>query len=195
MRGAWDEPTQDPLSALRDGDPTPFERFVVLEAATLLGFFRRLGAPAEEAEDLAQETLLKLYRNAQRYEARESFSSFVFRVARNAWIDSQRRRSVRPERAAGGGGDDDPDRAARVTAEQPEAGAGLDSRTRAAALLDALGALPEGQRAVFELGALQELPYEEVSEVLGIPVGTVKSRMFHAVRRLRERLKGFEEEL
>ncbi len=195
MRGAWDEPTQDPLSALRDGDPTPFERFVVLEAATLLGFFRRLGAPAEEAEDLAQETLLKLYRNAQRYEARERFSSFVFRVARNAWIDSQRRRSVRPERAAGGGGDDDPDRAARVTAEQPEAGAGLDSRTRAAALLDALGALPEGQRAVFELGALQELPYEEVSEVLGIPVGTVKSRMFHAVRRLRERLKGFEEEL
>jgi RNA polymerase sigma-70 factor (ECF subfamily) len=195
VRGAWDEPTQDPLSALRDGDPTPFERFVVLEAATLLGFFRRLGAPAEEAEDLAQETLLKLYRNAQRYEARESFSSFVFRVARNAWIDSQRRRSVRPERAAGGGGDDDPDRAARVTAEQPEAGAGLDSRTRAAALLDALGALPEGQRAVFELGALQELPYEEVSEVLGIPVGTVKSRMFHAVRRLRERLKGFEEEL
>jgi RNA polymerase sigma-70 factor (ECF subfamily) len=195
VRGAWDEPTQDPLSALRDGDPTPFERFVVLEAATLLGFFRRLGAPAEEAEDLAQETLLKLYRNAQRYEARESFSSFVFRVARNAWIDSQRRRSVRPERAAGGGGDDDPDRAARVTAEQPEAGAGLDSRTRGAALLDALGALPEGQRAVFELGALQELPYEEVSEVLGIPVGTVKSRMFHAVRRLRERLKGFEEEL
>lgn len=195
MRGAWDEPTQDPLSALRDGDPTPFERFVVLEAATLLGFFRRLGAPAEEAEDLAQETLLKLYRNAQRYEARERFSSFVFRVARNAWIDSQRRRSVRPERAAGGGGDDDPDRAARVTAEQPEAGAGLDSRTRAAALLDALGALPEGQRAVFELGALQGLPYEEVSEVLGIPVGTVKSRMFHAVRRLRERLKGFEEEL
>jgi RNA polymerase sigma-70 factor (ECF subfamily) len=195
VRGAWDEPTQDPLSALRDGDPTPFERFVVLEAATLLGFFRRLGAPAEEAEDLAQETLLKLYRNAQRYEARERFSSFVFRVARNAWIDSQRRRSVRPERAAGGGGDDDPDRAARVTAEQPEAGAGLDSRTRAAALLDALGALPEGQRAVFELGALQGLPYEEVSEVLGIPVGTVKSRMFHAVRRLRERLKGFEEEL
>lgn len=195
MRGAWDEPAQDPLSALRDGDPTPFERFVVLETATLFGFFRRLGAPAEEAEDLAQETLLKLYRNAQRYEARERFSSFVFRVARNAWIDSQRRRAVRPERAAGDGGDDDPDRAARVTAQQPDAGAGLDGRTRAAALLDALGALPEGQRAVFELGALQELPYEEVSEVLGIPVGTVKSRMFHAVRRLRERLKRFEEEL
>ena len=53
-------------------------------------------------------------------------------------------------------------------------------------LQQGVAALPQGQRQVFELGVLQELGYSEIGELLQIPVGTVKSRMFHAVRRLRD---------
>jgi RNA polymerase sigma-70 factor (ECF subfamily) len=60
-------------------------------------------------------------------------------------------------------------------------------------LTQALAELPQGQREVFELGAVQGLPYGEVAELLGIPVGTVKSRMFHAVRRMRQLLEGAED--
>jgi RNA polymerase sigma-70 factor (ECF subfamily) len=57
-----------------------------------------------------------------------------------------------------------------------------------ASLERAVASLPPGQREVFELGVMQEMGYAEIGELLGIPVGTVKSRMFNAVRRLRESL-------
>lgn len=186
MRVAWDDEPLDPLAALREGDPAPFDRFVEAEAPTLIGFFRRLGASWAEAEDLTQETCLKLYRSAPRYAARERFTSYVFRIARNAWIDAGRRRAVRPEPAAGAAGEDGPE--LRLVDGQPSPGRQLESREDAARLTRALGRLPAGQRLVFELGAIQELPYDQIGEALSIPVGTVKSRMFNAVRRLRELL-------
>ena len=186
MRGAWDDEPLDPLAALREGDPAPFDRFVETEAATLIGFFRRLGADWAEAEDLAQDTFLKLYRSAPRYAARERFASYVFRVARNAWIDLGRRRSVRPEPAAGAGREPGPE--LRLVDQAPTPERLTAAREEAGRLERALARLPEPQRLVFELGVLQELPYEQVGSALSVPVGTVKSRMFNAVRRLRDLL-------
>lgn len=196
MRAEWNG-DRDPLSALWAGRGDGlFSDFVRLETDTFLGFFRRLGAGPEEAEDLTQELFVRLYRHAPRYRPTERFLPLCFRVARNAWIDAQRRRAVRPPDAIGEGGDQDcggdgrpldldgqhrdlrelaPDRAAEIGES-------------AAEVERALKQLSDGQRAVFELGLVQELPYPEIAAVLDIPVGTVKSRMFHAVRRLRDLL-------
>ena len=67
---------------------------------------------------------------------------------------------------------------------------GLSRTEEVERLRVALASLPDHHRLVFELGVVQELPYAEIGEILEIPVGTVKSRMFHAVRKLQEALGG-----
>ena len=195
MKGSWDS-DRDPLVALRRGDPSLFEEFVRVEAGTLIAFFRRLGADRTEAEDLSQEVFLKLYRSAPSYQRQSAFPSFALRVARNAWIDRRRRRGSRPELRSIDGG---PGSGAEETGQGASLAATLESRepapwsalTRddeARLLREALAKLPPAQSVVFDLAVVQRLPYPEIADVVGIPVGTVKSRVFNAVRALRELL-------
>ena len=192
VKWTW-ETGSDPLEALRAGDPAPFEAFVDSAGAAFVAFFVRQGAGAE-AEDLAQDVFLKLYRHAETYEADGRFGAFALRVARNTWIDHTRRRAVRPAPAAGTAEDDEPvePTALRGADERtpPEPGAVLERDEEARRALAAVQRLSEGHRIVFELAILQGLSYPVIAEQLDIPVGTVKSRMHHAVRRLREGLDG-----
>lgn len=189
MKGSWDD-ERDPLAALRGGNRGPFEEFVRSEAATLLRFFQRHGAALGEAEDLAQEVFLKLYRSAPTYSAQSRFSSYVLRVARNAWIDRRRRRAVRPEGPS-------LDEAAEGSASllellpgsEPEVSRRAERLEERERVRAALAHLPESHAVVVELALVQQRPYAEISELLGIPVGTVKSRVFHALRKLREILQ------
>lgn len=201
MKESWDGES-DPLVALREGRPGPFEAFVGSETRRFLAFFDRLGAPRAESEDLVQETFLKLFRLASTagpdgpYRPEGRFMSFAFRVAKNAFIDRRRREAARPRRAtgpaAGPGADRDGSGAdalelAQTTVEAPDAQA--QRGEEAARVRDVVGTLPDAHRLVFELGILQELPYAEISDILSIPVGTVKSRMHNAVRKVRAALE------
>lgn len=188
MKGQW-EAERDPLVALQNGDPTLFEEFVRSEVPTFLAFFVHLGAERTEAEDLTQDVFVKLYRSAPAYEPRSAFPSFALRVARNAWIDRRRRNAVRPTGAS----------LDELGEGEPLAG-GLSSPVADAAALAALSedrerlakaiaALPPAHAAVFQLAVLRGLPYAEISAALSIPVGTVKSRVFNALRKLREMLE------
>jgi RNA polymerase sigma-70 factor, ECF subfamily len=184
LKVPWDQ-KDDPLEALRDGDPGPFEAFVRSETSTFLAFFRRLGARPAEAEDLTQETLLKMFRHASGYSHQGRFTAYAFRVARNAWIDRARRRGARPQEASGGTGEEDirPD---PISTREEEPGVALSRRDEANRLQGALAELGEPHRLVFELGVMQEMPYADIASMLEVPIGTVKSRMFHAVRKLRQ---------
>jgi RNA polymerase sigma-70 factor (ECF subfamily) len=186
---------QDPLAALRAGHPGPFEAFVVSETPRLMAFFARLGASQVEAEDLVQELFLKLFQQAQHYEHQGRFVPYVLRVARNAWIDRVRRRAVRVDEARPSGSapareDADTELAesdvAWAASREADPSASAAQREQVAALRRAWCALPEHHRLVFELGVLQERSYQEIGELLDVPVGTVKSRMFYALRKLRE---------
>ena len=196
MKDLWDG-ERDPLAALVEGRTGPFEAFVEAETSTFLGFFSRLGARRSEAEDLTQETLLKLFRlaaasnpvpdsssssGAVSYEARGQFRGFAFRVARNVWIDRGRKRSAEPLVVDG-----DNQFGADPGAENPVAR--LEAVEESERIRAAVAELSEGHRLVFDLGVLQGLAYSDISAALGIPVGTVKSRMFHAVHRVRDSLE------
>jgi len=220
LKETWDGES-DPLVALREGRPGPFEAFVGAETRRFLAFFDRLGAPRAESEDLVQETFLKLFRLASAhpgssahpgtgvhpgtgapYRPEGRFLAFAFRVAKNAWIDRRRREAARPRRAlesgpaggdTGGAVEDALDRAtARASAAQDSSGpdAVAERLEEAARIRDVVGTLPDAHRLVFELGILEERPYAEISEILEIPVGTVKSRMHNAVRKVRAALDG-----
>lgn len=193
MKGDWDLPL-DPLVALREGDPAPFEDFVRRTTRPLVAFFRRQGAGTHLAEDLVQEVYLKLHNHAPRYRAERRFQAFCLQVARNVWIDWSRKRGVR----AAEKGADEP---AVLEAGQPLGPAAFPAPEESASLEEEAGRLrrllaelPETHRSAFELGVIQELPYAEIAELLDIPVGTVKSRVFHAVRKLRGALEEAGEE-
>lgn len=174
----------DPFLRYRAGDPGAFEEIVGAFADRLVRFFRRLGGDAATAEDLVQEVFLKMVRGARDYEPRGRFDAYVFRVARNAWIDHVRAAQARPPvRPLEGAFEPIPDPA-------PGPGEKAGGSEEAGRVLAALARLPERERLVVELGLFQGLPYAEVSSILEIPVGTVKSRMFAAVRRLRGELEG-----
>ena len=188
MKGLW-EAGRDPLAALRAGDPELFAAFVRAETATFVRFFRRLGADRGTSEDLTQEVFVKLFKCADTYARQGAFASFALRIARNAWVDNRRRAAARMAHEPLGIAELPP-----THVVQPRAGSEDDASTRPSAdeeaqrLRDAIAGLPSTHALVFELAVMQELPYVEIAAMLDIPVGTVKSRVFHAVRKLRATL-------
>ena len=159
------------------GDREAFAALVRRHQRPLLNFFRRCGVQTD-AEDLVQQTFIRLYRYRDRYTPSATLTTFLYLLARQVWIDELRRRQ-RSERLRKGLEAEPPPAEAPVT--QPKHG-GMDVEA-------ALAALPEGLRMVVVLGIYQGLAYADVAAALKIPVGTVKSRMFNALRLLRQRLE------
>ena len=139
----------------------------------LLNFFWRQGLSYSEGEDLVQETYLRLWKYRHAYVRTAKLSTFLFLMARQVRIDALRRRTRRENREEDWVKE-------RPTCGDPAAfGVREDVRW-------ALAKLSEPLRDVVELGVFQDLPYAEVAEILGIPVGTVKSRMHNALKELKE---------
>ena len=138
----------------------------------LLNFFWRLGVSYSEGEDLVQETYLRLWKYRESYRPTAKLSTFLFLMARQVRLDALRSETRRARREEDWG-------AEQPTVARPDENAREDVRW-------AVSRLSEPLRDVVELGVFQDLPYAEVSEILGIPVGTVKSRMSNALRKLKE---------
>jgi RNA polymerase sigma-70 factor, ECF subfamily len=136
-------------------------------APALLAYFRRQPALAGVAEDLVQDTFARVLRRPERLRVSVSARAYVFGIARHVGLDLLRaRRELVPWE----------DQAAPVE-ERDER---LDT------MRVAIAALPEPHRETLLLRLQQELSYEEIAEVLAVPVGTVRSRLHHAVLRLQE---------
>jgi RNA polymerase sigma-70 factor, ECF subfamily len=133
----------------------------------------------EDAEDVAQEAFAKAYRSFSRLRDRDRFRAWLVRMTWRLAMDRRRgdrRRSIREvEHTAG--------------VAEPDAADALAVRERAEHLWRAIDALPEKLRVVVVLANLEEHDLSEVSRLLGVPVGTVKSRLFLARTRLKEELQ------
>ncbi len=171
------------------GDEAAFEPLVHSVLPRLIGFFRRLGADASIAEDCAQEVLMKVYRVRAGYTARARFTTYLFHIARNHWIDVYRHRKLGPRTVSTDvfRGDDD-GRPLELEGPPVVPGGELGREELLAALERAVGGLGEEHREVFVLARVENLRYQEISRILGIPVGTVKSRMHAAWRQIRAAL-------
>jgi RNA polymerase sigma-70 factor, ECF subfamily len=181
----------DWLQRHRDGEPTAFRQLVDAYRDRMLQFFYRLCWDRDRAEDLAQELFLKLVLASKRYRPEGRMATFVYRVATNLWIDHYRQQRPRPRFQSYDQvvlpGDDAPTTLDYAGSDVPPPQQLADGEERQA-LRRALERLTEPHRLVFELAVYQERPYGEISELLGIPVGTVKSRMHNAVTALKQML-------
>ncbi len=181
------------MARLGAGDETALAALYERWAGPLLAFIERMCGDRATAEDILQEVFLRVWRAAPRYQPTARFSTWLFQVARNAWLNEREKMLRRPRSLEMDAADDDSESASAshedTRAPKPERGA-MDKEL--AHRIDAsVARLPEKLREVWVLGAVQELPYPEVSAILDIPVGTVKSRMFQAVRLLRSDLERY----
>lgn len=167
-----------------DLDPEQaFTRYVVPEVDTLYRVALSLTRNHADAKDLVQDTLVRAYRSIDRFDGRHP-RAWLFTIVRNTHINRQRRR--RPELLH------DPD-ATLARLESTESGAGnaedrVMDRTFDAAVESSLRDLSPKYRQVVELVDIDGLTYEEAAGVLGVPVGTVMSRLHRARRRMRNQL-------
>ena len=159
------------------GDEDAFAVIVRRHQQMLLGHFHRVGA-GDDAEDLVQQTFVRVFRYRDRYQPSAKLTTFLFLIARQVWIDELRRRK-RDERMRSSWVEEHGE-------DELDTSLGPSSAAEAVDLEGALASLGEGARAVVDLGVMRGLPYPEVSRILGIPVGTVKSRMFNALKALRK---------
>jgi len=167
------------------GDVGAFEALLRRHRAALHAFLYRLTGDRSRAEDLAQETWLKVVAAAPRWERRARFTTWAFSIARNVALDEARRSSHRTVESLDAPRADGRVLADGVAAEAPGPDRGAESALLRPKLEAALAALPLEQREVFVLREYAGVPFADIAEITGAPVPTVKSRMRYALEALR----------
>ena len=161
-----------------------FEELVRRYQRPISAYVYRMVGNYESALDLTQEIFIKVYNSLRRYRAEFKFSTWIYKIAHNAAVDHLRRNWNRElSLVAGPEGDsfDLPIESARLSPEQES-----ERRERRTEIESVVRALPANYRELIILRHSQDLSYEEIVEVTGLPLGTVKNRLFRAREMMRQ---------
>lgn len=182
------------MLAFKSGDARAFSTLVTRHRGSVFNFILRYTNHRQRAEDLLQETWLKVVRSAAEYQPKARFTTWVFTIARNLCVDSARKENYRKTDsldAPVAGGDDGEGRALGELVQDHD-GASPDRaahNTRLRPMIEkALQSLPDEQREVFLLREYHGIGFKEIAEVTQVNENTVKSRMRYALDGLRKRL-------
>lgn len=183
------------MLATKAGDRQAFDALVEALRGRAFQVARSLVGSREDALDLSQEAFLKVFKARASFREGEAFLPWFHRILRNTCFSFLRQRG-RLRRVSISGADEDGGDW-ELSDGGPPPSAGLEARERVGAFQVALAQLTARDREILVLRHFQELSYRELAETLAIPEGTVMSRLFHARRRLREKLEtaGLWEEL
>jgi RNA polymerase sigma-70 factor (ECF subfamily) len=175
----------DLITRAAGGDPTAFGAIVERYRSMVYRVAYQFAGNHHDAEDIAQEVFIKVYRSLDRFRQDAQLTSWLYRIAMNACIDHRRRRSPAATAASG-------EEAEQTLLNTPEEAPGPEERAYAGELGEVLESevarLPAGQRIVFIMRHHQGLKLCEIAEALGLAEGTVKRQLHAAVHRLREAL-------
>ena len=181
------------------GDEAAFAELVHRHQSRVIGTVARmLGADAAaDAEDVAQQVFVRVWKSAARYEPTAKFTTWLFTITRNLVFNELRRRKSRPTFSLDVPSDPTGETDARARDSADPAAPSPDEHIREQevqrAIDEAVAQLPEMQRMALVLRRYEDLPYEEIARVLDLTIPAVKSLLFRARIDLRERLAGFLE--
>lgn len=165
----------------RDRDGDAFRALFDHFAPRVRGFLINRRVPPAQADDMAQDVMMAIWRRASSYDvAKASPATWIYTIARNTHIDHYRK-SVRAARLDG----DDPQ---FHPPEQPRPDDLYERSEASGSVADAMDALPDEQKQVLQLAFMEGLSHSEVADRLGLPLGTVKSRVRLAMNKLRQGL-------
>jgi RNA polymerase sigma-70 factor (ECF subfamily) len=179
----------------RRNDEAAFHEVIERYKNKVYNYIFRMMGNSDDAEDLTQEVFIRLYTSIDSFRSQSSLSTWLFRIASNLCVDYFRRSKKRRAEAysldepIGHPGEEG------TTPEVPDATFEplrlLENQELGVQLQRALEQLPEKLRAVIVLHDIEDLPYEEIAQIVGCPLGTVKSRLFNARLQLRQKLAGY----
>ena len=167
------------IKAVQNGDMVAFNGLVDRYKDRLMNVIGRMLSSVEEAQDIVQETFVRVYQHRQSFNFQHCFSTWIYTIALNLARNELRKRKKFKffEITEMKGNETEFAVKMKLPSRLPEA------------LNTAIKDLPEKYRVAFLLRDIQELPYEEVAKILGVPLGTVKSRVNRARMMLREKLQ------
>jgi len=177
-----DAATRDLIRRFRAGDERAFEELAEALAPRLYRLAHRALGDRNLAEDIVQEALVRVYQRVRALSETDAFDGWIYRITLNLVHDQFRRRGR--ERAAILGMDE-----LRRMMERPDGLSGTELEEMGRTLAEALAELDERHREVFLLKEVEKKPHAEIARLLGVPEGTVWSRLSYARKALRERLR------
>jgi RNA polymerase sigma-70 factor, ECF subfamily len=179
------ERTDDELvRAAQRGDAAAMEELLRRHYDRVHAVCRRIAGASRDADDAAQEAMIRIVRSLDRFDGRAAFGTWAYRIATNAALDELRKRKRRPQLHVV-----DPDADTRPTDPiDPLADRTIEAVGERLAIEEALADLPEEFKASVVMRDIGDLDYAEIAEALGVPVGTVKSRIARGRRILVDRL-------
>jgi RNA polymerase sigma-70 factor (ECF subfamily) len=198
--GIRDIADEDLMLRHADGMEDAFNELVRRHQRGILNYMFRMVQNRQVAEELTQEVFIALVRNAQRYEPRAKFTTYLYTIASNIvskeWLRQKRRPKLFSFQAPWGkkkNSDDEFNPVEHVGDARACVLTQYEHTEVTTAVTAALQHLPEHQREAFVLRRFQDVPYEDIAAITGAPVGTVKSRVVRAERALRPLLSSFRE--
>jgi RNA polymerase sigma-70 factor, ECF subfamily len=172
----WRVQTQD--------DESAFAQLVQRWEGPIQRLCVRMTGDAHEGQDLAQETFIRVFAKRREYQANGKFSTWLWRIALNLCYDQLRRRQRRQESSLEIVGEETNCALEAVATAEPAPDTSLAMRERGELVRRALMQLSETYRTVLVLRHYEDLKFREIAEVLGVPEGTVKSRMVEALAQM-----------
>ena len=189
-----DAPTDERLlQEYLHGKSGSFELLVRRHASELFQFVSRFTGDSVTAEDVVQESFLQVHLSANQFDPQRRFKPWLFTIAANKARDQLRRRTRRREVASDAHLDDDKESGRRFVqllsadVESPDEELLADEKRRM--VRQTLAEMPEKLREVLVLGYFHRFPYKDIGDVMGIPLGTVKSRLHAAIAMFGEKYR------
>jgi RNA polymerase sigma-70 factor (ECF subfamily) len=180
---ATPEPEIEWMARIRDGDMEAFRCLVEAHQARVVGTISKMLGSDAEAEDLAQQVFIRIWKSAPRYRPTAKFTTWLFRITRNLVFNELRRKRHFVDQA-----DEMPEPAESRDQEPDKV---LMEGELQSAIQNAIDQLPESQRLAIILRRYEGMAYEEIAAVMGTTVPAVKSILFRARAELRERLEKY----
>lgn len=170
---------EEVVKLVKTGQVEPYDELVRRNEVRIHDLCYKMVKNYDDARDMAQETFLKAYRNINKFDGRSKFSTWLYRIAVNNCLNFLKRQRPTEE-------------IQENIIEAPKNNpVEIYKRKRAKELVyEAVGKLPNVQKTVFTLRAFEDLPYQEISEILKKPLSTVKVNYHLAVKNLKNMLKG-----
>jgi RNA polymerase sigma-70 factor, ECF subfamily len=181
------------MALIKHGDPDAFRSLVETHQHRVIGTVAKMLSDDTEAEDIAQQVFVRVWKSAHRYEPTAKFTTWLYKITRNLVFNELRRRKRHPATSldATTGEDDRPMQTADTSVKAPDVFVLEDEMHTA--IQRAIDELPETQRMAVILRRYDDISYEEIAEILDLTVPAVKSVLFRARTELREKLRRYLE--
>jgi len=180
------------MERLAQGSHAAFEELLSRYEAPVLTFCYAFMRNREVAEDLAQETFVRVFRNSRRYQPVAKFTTWLYRIAANLCINELKKGKLRQTMSLDEPAGPDPEGSKiidRVASEEGSPLSDVESQEVQQLIEKAIGHLPDDQRTTLIMVEYHHMPYQEIAEILGVTVSAIKMRVKRARETLREMLK------